>query len=68
MPNLASRVLKLCLQRLGTDWTDRYGHPLLVAESFVDPEQFLPSHSTRKGRLCLAKSASPVFRAFPRRT
>lgn len=40
VPNLASRVLKLCLQRLSQDWTDRYGHAVLVAESFVDPQQF----------------------------
>ncbi len=41
VPNLASRVMKLCLQRLRQDWTDRYGHAVLVAESFVDPQQFL---------------------------
>ncbi len=41
VPNLASRVMKLCLQRLSQDWTDRYGHAVLVAESFVDPQQFL---------------------------
>jgi hypothetical protein len=40
-PNLASRLMKLCLQRLSQDWTDRYGHGVLVAESFVDPQQFL---------------------------
>jgi hypothetical protein len=41
VPNLASRVMKICLQRLSQDWTDRYGHAVLVAESFVDPQQFL---------------------------
>lgn len=41
VPNLASRVMKLCLQRLAQDWSDRYGHAVLVAESFVDPQQFL---------------------------
>ena len=39
-PNLASRVLKLCLQRLSSDWAATYGHELLVAESFVDPQLF----------------------------
>src|ERR1035437_8431537 len=39
-PNLASRLMKLCLQRLSQDWTDLYGHGVLVAESFVDPQQF----------------------------
>src|SRR5664279_1814622 len=40
-PNLASRLMKLCLQRLSQDWTDLYGHGVLVAESFVDAQQFL---------------------------
>jgi hypothetical protein len=40
-PNLASRLMKLCLQQLSQDWTDLYGHGVLVAESFVDPQQFL---------------------------
>ncbi len=35
-PNLASRVLGLCLRRLSTDWQARWGHPVLVVESFVD--------------------------------
>jgi hypothetical protein len=39
-PNLASRVMKQCLQRLSADWASAYGHELLVAESFVDPELF----------------------------
>ena len=39
-PNLASRVMKLMLGRLSTDWQARYGHPIVVAETFVDPEQF----------------------------
>ena len=36
-PNLASRVMKLCCQRLSQDWALAYGHGVLVAESFVDP-------------------------------
>ena len=39
-PNLASRVMKLMLQRLSADWQQRYGHPIVIVESFVDPEQF----------------------------
>jgi hypothetical protein len=39
-PNLGSRVLRLSLERLGADWTARYGHPVLVVETFVDPGQF----------------------------
>ena len=35
-PNLASRVLGLCLRRLNDDWLARWEHPVLVVESFVD--------------------------------
>lgn len=40
IPNLASKVMKLTLQRLSTDWEQVYRHAVLVAETFVDPEQF----------------------------
>lgn len=39
-PNLASRVLGLCLRRLSEDWQARWGHPVLVVESFVDEAQY----------------------------
>jgi hypothetical protein len=39
-PNLASRSLSLCLHRLSEDWQTRYGHPVVLVETFVDPEQF----------------------------
>ena len=39
-PNLASRVLALCCDRLADDWQQAYGHPVLVAESFVDSQLF----------------------------
>lgn len=35
-PNLASRVLGLVLRRLSSDWQERWAHPVLVVESFVD--------------------------------
>lgn len=40
LPNLASRVMKLVLERLSADWQHRFKHPIVMAESFVDPEQF----------------------------
>jgi len=39
VPNLGSRVLRLTLDRLSADWQARYGHPVLVVETFVDPAQ-----------------------------
>jgi len=38
--NLGSRVLSLCLKRLSDDWIEKYGHPILLVETFVDPERF----------------------------
>ena len=37
VPNLGSRVLSLCERRLASDWPARFGHPLLLLETFVDP-------------------------------
>lgn len=39
-PNLASRVLGLCLRRLSADWQERWQHPVLVVESFVDEAHY----------------------------
>jgi hypothetical protein len=39
-PNLASRVLGMCLRRLSSDWQEQWGHPVLVVESFVDETQY----------------------------
>lgn len=38
--NLASRVLGLTLKRLSCDWQQVHGHPVWLAESFVDPQRF----------------------------
>jgi hypothetical protein len=39
-PNLGSKVLALCQRRLPGDWLERFGHPLLLLETFVDPQRF----------------------------
>ncbi len=39
-PNLASRILSLCERRLSQDWPERFGHPLWLLETFVDPRHF----------------------------
>lgn len=39
-PNLASKVLSLNLKRLSRDWEAVYGHPVLLAETFVDRSRF----------------------------
>ena len=39
-PNLASRILSLCERQLTQDWPKRFGHPLWLLETFVDPRHF----------------------------
>ena len=37
---LASKALSLSLRRLSSDWQHRYGHPVYLAETFVDNARF----------------------------
>ena len=36
-PNLISRFMRLMLAQLSADWQRRWGHPLALVETFVDP-------------------------------
>lgn len=47
--NLGSVVLSRILARLSDDWQARYGHPVLVVETFVDPERFQGSVYSASG-------------------
>lgn len=38
--NLASRVLSVCQHRIQADWVERFGYPVLLLETFVDPTRF----------------------------
>ena len=40
VPHLASRILGANLRRLSSDWQAAYGHPVLLAETFVDTTRF----------------------------
>jgi hypothetical protein len=40
VPNLGSRVLALCEKRIVHDWRQRFGHPVLLLDTFVDPRRF----------------------------
>jgi hypothetical protein len=39
-PNLGSKILSLCQKRLAHDWQERFGHRLVLLETFVDPQRF----------------------------
>ena len=49
VPNLGSRSLRLALNRLSADWQERYAHPVVLVETFVDPEQFCGTVYTANG-------------------
>jgi hypothetical protein len=49
VPNLGTKALRLVLDRLSDDWQARYGHPVLVVETFVDPDQFCGTVYTANG-------------------
>lgn len=40
IPNAGSRVLSLCQKRLCRDWEQTFGHPVVLLETFVDPQRF----------------------------
>jgi len=39
-PNVASKVIALCLKRVDADWQEHWGHPVLLVESFVDESKY----------------------------
>ena len=55
-PNLGTKSLRLILSRLSCDWQAKYGHPVLVVETFVDPEQFCGTVYTANGWQELGKT------------
>ncbi len=56
VPNLASKVMKLTLQRLSSDWECYYQHGVLVAESFVDRQLYLGTSYKVSGWTLLGKT------------
>jgi hypothetical protein len=57
VPNLASKVLAENTRRLFKDWREIYGHPVLVAETFVDHHRFAGTCYRAAGWLPLGKTS-----------
>ena len=55
-PNLATRVLKLACARLPVDWQRQFGQPVLLAETFVDPQRFRGTCYKAAGWLALGQT------------
>lgn len=56
-PNLISRFMRLMLERLSPDWQERWGHPLALVETFVDPRFYQGTAYKVSGWSHLGKSA-----------
>lgn len=56
-PNLISRFMKLMLQELSQDWQERWGHPLALVETFVDPRYYQGTAYKVSGWYHLGKTA-----------
>lgn len=54
---LASRVLACNLRRLSADWQKAWGHPLYLAETFVDTARFRGTCYRASNWTCLGKTA-----------
>lgn len=56
-PNLISRFMKLMLARLSQDWQQRWGHPIALVETFVDPRFYQGTAYKVSGWSHLGKTA-----------
>jgi hypothetical protein len=56
VPHLASHLLGLATGRLSADWQARYGHPVLLVESFVELDRFAGSAYKAAGWLELGQT------------
>jgi len=56
-PNLISRFMKLMLAQLSPDWQRRWGHPIAMVETFVDPRYYRGTAYQVSGWSHLGKTA-----------
>lgn len=56
-PNLISRFMGLMLAQLSEDWEQRWGHPIAMVESFVDPRYYQGTAYKVSGWSHLGKTA-----------
>ena len=63
-PNLGSKALSLCHQRIAGDWQERFGQPLLLLETFVDPARFHGTVYRAANWTCLGLTRG--FSPYPR--
>lgn len=62
VPHLASKVLATNLCRLSEDWEQQWGHPIHLAETFVDTSRFRGTCYRASNWLCLGQTAGRTKR------
>jgi hypothetical protein len=60
--NLASKVLAVNLRRLSSDWEQTWGHPIHLAETFVDTRRFDGTCYRASNWICLGQTAGRTKR------
>jgi hypothetical protein len=65
--NLGSRILSLNLNRLPSDWEEKYGHGLIAVETFVDQSKFRGTVYKAANWTCIGQTAGRQKRgnAYP---
>lgn len=61
IPHLASQILGANLRRLSRDWQAAYGHPVLLAETFVDLARFAGTSYRASNWVCLGQTLGSTY-------
>ena len=56
IPHLASHILAKIRHRLSRDWQDKYGHPILLIETFVEQDRFAGTCYRADNWTCVGKT------------
>ena len=65
VPHLASHLLGRVARRLSADWQALYHHPIVLLESFVDPERFRGTCYRAANWSCVGRSAGRGTKSKP---
>ncbi len=56
VPHLASHLLAIISRRISADWHKRYGHPILLLETFVEQQRFAGTCYQAANWLCVGQT------------
>ena len=56
IPHLASHVLSIVTRRLSADWQMKYGHPIILLETFVEFERFRGTCYRAANWICVGRT------------